>query len=76
MSNQKLHPLIEPFRREETARWREREDIRDALSEVRDTADEAWRCFERNDRSEQELAQASVALHEMEAAIEKLKVIL
>lgn len=72
MSDQKLHPLAEPFKREETARWREREDIRDAVSEVRDTADEVWQLFEKFHQSEQELTQASVALREMEAAIQKL----
>lgn len=72
MSDQKLHPLIEPFRREATARWREREDLRFALEELRDAADEAWQCLDKADRSEHDLAQASAALREMEAATSKL----
>lgn len=72
MSDQKLHPLIEPFRREATARWREREDLRFALEELRDAADEAWQYLEKADRDEHDLARASAALREVESAVAKL----
>lgn len=72
MSDLPLHPLLEPFKREATARWREREDFRDSILEIRDCADEAWQCLATTDRSESDLAQASAALREMEAAIKKL----
>lgn len=72
MSDQKLHPLIEPFRREATARWREREDFLHALQELRDNTDEVLLCIEKADRSEHDLVQASSALHDIEEVIKKV----
>ena len=72
MNDLPLHPLIEPFKREATARWREREDIRFTLEELRDASDEAWQLLEKPDRDEHDLARASAALREVESAIAKL----
>ena len=67
-----LHRLVRPFEREATARWREREDIRNALARIRDNADEAWLCLEKAVRDERDMVQASTALREMEALIKEL----
>lgn len=68
----RLHRFVKPFEREATARWREREYIRNALVGIRDNADEAWLCLEKAERSEHDLIQASTALREMEDELRAL----
>ena len=66
-----LHRLVRPFLRENTAMWREREDIRFALEALKDGASEAILCLEGTEPQRQ-LLQASAALAEMECEIAKL----
>ncbi len=72
MSDSKLHPLIEPFQLNATARWREREDFLHAMFELRDNAAEILMCLEKAPRSEHDLAQASSALKDMEEVIRRM----
>lgn len=66
------HRLVRPFEREATVRWRERENIRNALARIRDNADEAWLCLEKAERDDHDIMQASTALYEMEQALREL----
>lgn len=66
-----LHRLVRPFLRENTAMWRERQDIRFALEALKDGASEALLCLE-GDSTQRQPLQASAALAEMECEIAKL----
>ena len=66
-----LHRLVRPFLRENTAMWREREDIRFALEALKDGVSEALLCLE-GDATQRQPLQASAALAEMECEIAKL----
>ncbi len=68
----RLHRFIKPFVRDASARWRQREDIRNALAGIRDNADEAWLCLEKAERSEHDLTQASTAIREMDDKLRAL----
>lgn len=63
-----LHRLVRPFLRENTAMWRARDEIRDAIEDLRNAADEAMICIENQER----LQQASAAFYAAEKAIARL----
>lgn len=67
-----LHPLVRPFERENTKAWHEREEIRDAIEDLRNAADEAMLCLEPGEELQARLKQASDAFHDAEKAIKRL----
>lgn len=69
-----LHPLVKPFRSENTKLWRDRERIRNAIEDIRNHADEACICLEMDDRLQERLPQASRAMTDLKAAIKELKI--
>jgi len=68
----KLHSLARPFRKEATAEWRKREEIRNAIEDLRNAADEATLCLEPGEELQTKLAQASEAFRDAEKAIKRL----
>lgn len=67
-----LHPVVQPFERENTAQWRNRERIRNALEDIRNNADEACLCLEAGEQMQDHLPQASQAMRDMDAALREL----
>lgn len=68
-----LHRLVRPFERENTKLWRDRERIRTALEHIKSAADEACVCLEMDERMQERLPQASLALHDLDKAIRELE---
>lgn len=67
-----LHRLVRPFVRTETARWREREDIRNTIESLYRSLAEVSVALEMDERLQDRLERASNALYEAEADMKHL----
>lgn len=63
-----LHEIVQPFAREKTGEWKERQRITTLIEKIKDAATEADECLEKDDLGDRKIEQAQTALAELEEA--------